>query len=360
MEVIQPIDTGSFSIAVYYVRLLADYVSSHGLPSEPLFEHVKIKAKSLNEENERIPLSKFIRACEIAEILLNETSLLIKLGQNIKPAHLGPLGYALLSCSSPQEMIKQSMQYSSLTVDAGYIEFEKKDNQYIRYWRSNLPNDAPINRMLEQLLQATFVSLSRSILNREDLNPAWVSFRHPKPNNIQDYEAHFRCPIYFNAKDTAIACPLEYLNLPLPYANNQLRNILEDFCAQLLKQLGDASEPRWLSIARKTILESFQRGVPEIAEIAKAMDLTEEQLKELFVQHGLSFRRFVKELRHALALGYALDPNLSLVDIAYLLGFSEQSAFQRAFKRWTGTSPGEYRKARIKQTKSTQPTYRKS
>ncbi|WP_367114619.1 helix-turn-helix transcriptional regulator [Aquabacterium sp.] len=66
--------------------------------------------------------------------------------------------------------------------------------------------------------------------------------------------------------------------------------------------------------------------------------------KEHFAQRGISFRSFIDELRQALALGYMRDPNLSLVDIAYLLGFSEQSAFQRAFKRWTGQTPGDYRR----------------
>lgn len=58
----------------------------------------------------------------------------------------------------------------------------------------------------------------------------------------------------------------------------------------------------------------------------------------------MSFRGFVDELRQALALGYVRDPALNLVDISYLLGFSEQSAFQRAFKRWTAMTPGEYRR----------------
>jgi AraC-like DNA-binding protein len=74
--------------------------------------------------------------------------------------------------------------------------------------------------------------------------------------------------------------------------------------------------------------------------------MSEEQLKEALSARELSFRGFVDNLRQALALGYIRDPQMSLVDIAYLLGFSEQSAFQRAFKRWTGMPPGDYRRLR--------------
>ena len=97
-------------------------------------------------------------------------------------------------------------------------------------------------------------------------------------------------------------------------------------------------------MARSAVLESFKLGMPELVHVASAANMSEEELKKQLAKRGLSFRSFVDDLRHGLAMGYVRDPTLSLVDIAFLLGFSEQSAFQRAFKRWTGKPPGDYRK----------------
>ena len=102
------------------------------------------------------------------------------------------------------------------------------------------------------------------------------------------------------------------------------------------------------------MLESFQKGFPDMAEVARATQLSEQALKDKLNERGLSFRAFIDDLRQALAVGYMRDPTLSLVDVAYLLGFSEQSAFQRAFKRWTGQTPGDYRKLQIVERPSTQ------
>ena len=144
----------------------------------------------------------------------------------------------------------------------------------------------------------------------------------------------------FPAPETAIAFSVTGTDKPLPTSNPQLVAMMEDVCARLLEEPGDSLEPAWLSIARAAVLESFKLGMPELSRIAGAAGMTEDELRKQLNRRGLSFRSFVDNLRHGLAMGYVRDPTLTLVDIAFLLGFSEQSAFQRAFKRWTGKTTG--------------------
>lgn len=335
-----------FSVGVHYMRLLTDYAASHGLPLERLLASAGISPETMNDPNGRVPFADFARACEIAATLIGEPGFGVRLGASIQAGHLGSHGYALMSCTDAREMVQQSTRYSALTIDAGHNEFEQRGDEFVRYWRSNLPGGAPLGQLQDELHQATFVTLARVLGNRHDLSPNWVSFRHAKPADISAYEAVFRCPLRFNAPDTAIAFSASYMDLRLPHANAPLRRVMDDLCAQLLKQLGSSVEPAWLAIARRAVLESFKLGVPEPAAIAAAAGMSESELKDKLTEHGLSFRGFVDELRHALALGYSRDPSLGLVDIAYLLGFSEQSAFNRAFKRWTGMTPKQYRQLR--------------
>lgn len=333
----------NYSVAVHYMRLLTGYAAHHGLPEKKLLAMANIVPMSLDDPNNRVRYADFSRACDLTADLLQDADLGLKLGQNIRLGHLGSHGLAMMSCSTTQELIQQSARYSALTMDVGHNEFEIRGKECIRHWCSNLPNGMILGRLQESLNQASSVALIRWIVDREDLNPSWVSFQHAKPDNIQAYEALFRCPLRFSAQETAIGFPVDYLNLPLPHADAQMNRMMRDVCAQLIQKLGNALEPSWLAIARKTVLESFKHGLPNLEDVAKATSLSKDYLREAFEKRGTSFRAFVDELRHALALGYIHDSRLSLVDIAYLLGFSEQSAFQRAFKRWTGMTPGEYR-----------------
>lgn len=242
------------------------------------------------------------------------------------------------------ELMEQTARYSVLTMDAGHNVFELRRNEYIRYRRSNLPDGASLGWLQEDLQNASGITLARWFGSREDFNPNWVSFRHGKPNNLAEYEKLFRCPMHFNASETAMSFDPEYVRLPLPHVDPQLNRVRDDLCSPLLTQLGDAVEPAWLSIARRTALESFRHGVPDIKIVAAATGLAEAQLNERLAERGLSFRGFIDDLRQAMAVGYMRNHGFTLVDVAYLLGFSEQGSFQRAFKRWIGKTPGDYRR----------------
>ncbi|WP_374442616.1 helix-turn-helix domain-containing protein [Pseudomonas panipatensis] len=132
-----------------------------------------------------------------------------------------------------------------------------------------------------------------------------------------------------------------FISLTMPPVSVHIPALLFD----LLMELGDVLEPTWLSIARRTVFESFCHGVPDIKVVAAATGFSEAKLKDRLAERGLSFRGFIDDLRRALAVGYMGNHGFSLVDVAYLLGFSEQSSFQRAFNRWTGKTPGDYRRS---------------
>ncbi|PNE02126.1 AraC family transcriptional regulator [Alcanivorax sp. MD8A] len=332
------------SVAVHFVKLVTDFIESRGLSAAGLLGEADLTPDDLNDPNGRVSFTKFDHLLNLTAKTLDEPCLGLKLGQSIRPGHLGSHGFALMSCSTGAELMQQHMRYSMLTIDAAHVVIEQSGNDYIRYLRSSLQDGAKLGRLQDELNMATTVAMARWFTNRNDLAPKWVSFQHPEPSDTTQYSAFFNCPVHFSRPETAVCVDGSYLLITLPHANPQLRQMMDDVCAGLVKQLGTALEPGWVAQARQLILKSFKEGLPDIASVADATNMSEEELKSQLAQRGTSFRGFVDELRQALALGYVRDPSLSLVDIAYLLGFSEQSAFQRAFKRWTGKTPGEYRK----------------
>ena len=346
-----PDATTPFTVAAHFFQILTDHATRKGLTTPELLAAARMDAQLIQPDAQgRVSFDAFRQLCEAAARLLGEPHLGLKLGQSVRPGHLGSHGFALLSCATSMELARQSARYSALTIDAGHNVIEARGQEFVRVFRSNLPGQRSLGPLQDEMQHAIAVTLARYITHREDLNPSWVSFQHPAPNDLSEFQALFRCPIHFAAQETAIGIDARFMDLPLPHANAQVLRMMDDLCAQLMKQLGDALEPNWLAAARQAALKAFSLGLPDVAHVAREAGMGADELKARLSERGLSFRGFIDDLRRALALGYMRDPDLTLVDIAYLLGFSEQSAFQRAFKRWTGLTPGEHRRGLTHET----------
>jgi AraC-like DNA-binding protein len=337
------ISSKKHTVAAHYMRLLFDYLNRKNYSIELFLQEINLDKSHFDQPSNRIDFQIFNQACHLLQTRFKHANLGITLGQLVTTGHLGPHGFALMTCSNAKEILQQNIRFSALTIDAGSNILEHKGNQYIRYWKSNLADGQKLGKLQDELHQASYVTLSRHLFNRSDLSPLWVSFQHSQPEDISEYEALFQCPLYFEAEHTAIGFHQDFLNLTVPSSNASIYAVMNDLRQQLLKQLGNQLEPSWLAIARKTIIESFQLGGVTLEEVARSIGFNSEELKTELNRHDMNFRSLVDDIRQNLAISYVRNPGLSLVEIAFLLGFSEQSAFQRAFKRWTGKTPKEYR-----------------
>lgn len=335
-----------FSIAAPFLRILIDYCADRGLPAEMLFRACGFDPAALDDIEGRFPCDDFLQLCQYAAKRFDDPCLGLHLGQNMKAQNLGPYGFGLLSCSTVRETFTRVARFSTLMIDAGYNSFEQRGDVCVRYWRSHLPKDAPGSRLLDELLMAGFITMARriaEIAGYEEVNGLWVSFRQSPPRDLTPYQEIFRCPIYFGAEQDAIAFESAHLDRAMP-GDPQVRAAIDALCERLLKTLNDPGEPVWLADCRRAIVGAFENGEPDLAHVAAALKLSPQALRQRLARRDSSFRGEVEALRRELALDYLKDPSLSLVDVAILLGFSEQSAFQRAFKRWTGETPGDFRK----------------
>ncbi len=132
------------------------------------------------------------------------------------------------------------------------------------------------------------------------------------------------------------------LRKPLAQADAGLRIRMEERAARLTAERR-APDPL-VTRVHDFIARTVRDTPPELEAVAGALELSPRALKRRLADRGTSFTQIVDDTRRELALGYIADASLTLVDVAYLCGFSEQSAFNRAFKRWTGMPPGEYRR----------------
>ena len=187
---------------------------------------------------------------------------------------------------------------------------------------------------------ATILAVSRSIVHR-DLTPMWIEVNHAPPSEPAAAQRLLGAPIHYARGRLAIVVPRSWLELPIQNADNRLLRVLEGYCREVLVQRSELNDfaaklERWLMLR-------LPSGKFATEDAARELGMSPRTLARRFQERGTSFAAFTDDLRRQLALRYLEDQTLRPGQIAYLLGYSEPSGFNHAFRRWTGRSPKAYR-----------------
>jgi AraC-like DNA-binding protein len=161
-----------------------------------------------------------------------------------------------------------------------------------------------------------------------------------KPGNARPYRRFYGCPIQFGARENSFLLSSTVVNAVLPTSNRQLAATLDQI---LTRQLATLDKSNIVARCKAALLEHLTSGDVSEQKMAKLLHMSRRTLQRRLAQLGTSFQALLDATRQELALRYMEDPNRSVIEATFLLGFSGQSAFARAFKRWTGVSPTAYR-----------------
>lgn len=179
------------------------------------------------------------------------------------------------------------------------------------------------------------------LTGRSDL-VASVQFEFDAPAYADQYQNYFNCPVKFGEECNSIQFAEKALDTPVVYHNPHLYSSLLDTCDQMLEAISQTETIG--QQVQKALGSMLHEGNPSLGEVAEQLSLPPWTLRRRLSEQGLSFHEILEELRKDLAINYVKNLKLSLGEIAYSMGFSNASAFQRAFKRWTGMTAGDYRK----------------
>jgi len=170
-----------------------------------------------------------------------------------------------------------------------------------------------------------------------------VEFTFAQPDEIGECRRVFGCEPVFLQPTPALVLKRETALTPLPLANADLLSVLDNHAQQLLAKLPNATA-EVTERARAVLRNELRGGDPSAEQVAKRLGMSPRTLQRRLGEANTSFVELLSELRRELAQQYLQSSRVSVAEIAWLLGFSEQSAFSRAFKRWTGSSPASYRR----------------
>jgi AraC-like DNA-binding protein len=251
------------------------------------------------------------------------------------------LGYVLSNCSDVAEALEKAVKYQKIVDEAKSISYSIADGNVALDFSVEGLSPAEEADQVDYMTMG-IVSYSR-ILTGTVIPCSGVSFRHRAPRDASEYRRLFgRMPRFESARN-ALVFERRYMTLPVLRPDRELLAVLEAYASRTLAGLKDRESAA--ARARKCIIDGLRGEAPSLESVAVRLHMSPRTLQSRLREEGCSFGELLAEGRRDLAREYLKDPEVPIGEVAYLLGFSEASAFHRTFKRWTGTTPGEYRRS---------------
>ncbi len=325
-----------------WARQLAVELKRRGHPVTSLLSRAGLNERSLNAEGARIPYAKHAAFFEIAAEVSGDSCLGLHFGQTRNTRDAGLIGYVGLSSPTVIDALKNLSRYMRVFTDACEMDIEDLEETGRLGWRYRIPTSQR-DRQATEFTAANLVRGLRQMIGL-DFAPISISFAHPRNEAIREFERYFGCPVGFAERGNVIEMKLSDLSSRIISADDRLLEVLRSYCEEILsKRSGRA--PSLVEKVERVIADRLTTGEAMADNIAIELGMTRRTLARRLAQLGTSYNGLLDGLRKDLALRYLKDCNLSLKEIAFLLGYSEVSAFNHAFKRWTEKTPGQVGKA---------------
>lgn len=321
-----------------YVGLLYDYLDAQGYDSVAVLGEARPAASA--DGLARYPVSRHAALFERAVAATGDEALALKVGASIRPEHYGVLGFVVMACPNLGEALERAQRFERLVNDANRVHLQVDGAQLRMEWGHE--GFSP-GRHMDEMAIGALVSFTRQITNR-DWNPSTVAFRHGDPQLPEAYEQVFACPVQFSQNLTMVSFPAHYLQAPLVSPNPGLRTLLDRQAEQILARDRESADA-WERTLYKAVHGALTDGEPTLEAIAGKLHVSPRTLQRRLSERQGTFQSLLDTVRQQMAQHYLEDRRLQLADVALLLGYSEQSAFNRAFKRWTRQTPRQWRQA---------------
>lgn len=330
-------------LSVGFVHGLADALEASGVPPQALLLQYGLDPARLAEPGGRLSIPRYMRLGHAAIQLSGDPALGLRMGQHSRIQQIGLAGVTAALAPNLRAASRALIDFEPLYAQnyRGRSSLaEDTTGAWLRFY-SISPYNA-YNRFVVDSVLAGWISYLERIAGQR-VRAQKVEIEYPAPDCAARYEEFFGCPVEFSAGTNQLR--LDQASLALgnrehcPSTWRQLQQICE-------KELEQLTRTRSLRERVTQLLGPLLNGrEPDLEEVAARLKLPTWTLRRKLAEEGTQFRAILNDTRRDLAMIYIRDTDLAFGEIAYLLGFASAEAFQRAFKRWSGQPPGEYRRA---------------
>ena len=311
-----------------------------GVSVDEILRSAGLDRAALKDPDGFIPCAAFARLLEECARATNDECFGLHFGERYNPKSLGAVVYVTLNSPTFAAACDNAERYIHLH-NQGVEAYRTVAGDRV-YLRHLLPDFGLKSVRQHNEYSMTVILNVFRIMAGSAWSPLEVQFVHEAPRDSSEHTRVFGCPVSFACETNALVLERGFTERQVPAADPRLIPILKRYLDQVLHAM--PREDQFLCAARKAVAECMRDGECKLAVVAKKLALSPRSLQRRLEEYGIDFSTLVNETRRRFAIEYLKNPNNTLTEVAFLLGYSEVSAFNRAFKRWTGTTPMKHRR----------------
>lgn len=328
-----------YAVSIGYVRVLFDYMQQKGFDPQRICAPLRWQELQAADAALRCPLNEWHGLMGAAEALMSDPHLALTLSEYLKPWHTGLVGFMAMTSSSLRDVGEVLKRYHHLLNDIEAVDASLAGDQFVLGVRQLT---ALKSSRISLLTLGSWAWHARWLTGRADL-VFDAHFAFAEPRRLELFHRVFGGALRFNQPNSAMLGDQSYLALRVIQQEPTINRILHQQAAAQIDQRAD-SAGNFLARLERLLASHLGQGEVSLSVLAAEMQISPRTLQSRLEDSGLSFRSVVERVRKHQAIQYLNDSRLSLMQIALMLGFSNQTSFHHAFKRWTGQSPGEFRR----------------
>ena len=326
-------------VSGYIVTQIVRAIRDRGNDPGSILASTNLDEPTLAKADARVPLQVAWEFAERAYDLCDEPQLGLEIASRVGEGY-PMLRYSLRNAGTLGEAFYRWGRFYGLISDHGLQSLIPGNASGIMRCERLVDANTPI--LVEDWMVGQWLTLGR-LLAGVDWTPLEVRLEHPSTGDSGAYEDWFGAPVRFEGRYSELAIPNDTLELPIIGSDASLSAVLDRHIEDVLARRSGSTS--FTVRTRSAMAQQMDGGDPGAASIARLLNVSERTLLRRLREEGTTPTDVLRELRLELAEKYLSDPEISLTEISYLLGYSEVSAFHRAFKRWTGNTPAEFRDA---------------
>jgi AraC-like DNA-binding protein len=319
-------------------QVIMRVLEMHVVDARALLREAGVDPALLRDPNARISSTVLDEILTRAAARIPDPAFGLRAARCWHPSNLGVLGHAWLASSTLRAGLRLLKRYGRIIGEKAQLKvMDTREGLRVAY--DHRRSDPVLRAIGSDFVLSLLVDMCRMNYGAS-LRPLEVRFSRAKPSDTEPYRHFFGCPVHFGMGEDGFLLSSRIADEPLPTANRRLADTLDDMLATELAMRDRDNIP---ARCKHTLFDQLASGEVSEGHMARQLNMSRRTLQRKLAESNTTYQKLVDDTRRDLALRFMEDPRKSITDVTFLLGFSSQSAFTRAFRRWTGMSPTRFR-----------------
>lgn len=313
--------------------------AARGISVPALLAAVGLSQEQLADGDALLPLSVHLALWQQAAQLSGDERFGLHMSESVPRGAFGLREYILRNSPDLEAALRSLIRYQGLLIPN--ILRLVYEGETVRIEHAPPRGLGPATRHAGEFVIANLVRQIQGLL-RVPVRPAEIWFQETPPSDLSEYARIFSCPVYFERPANALVLDRALLTLEVQGADAALAEILTRQADAVLARAGDPED--LVGKVQRVICTEMKGAAPPLSRVARQLGLSPRNLQRRLQEEGTSFHKLLDQTCHEIAVHQIQKQRLPASEVAFLLGYSEVSAFHRAFRRWTGMSTAQFRK----------------